>query len=59
MEVEFILNTMIAYIDEDDAVRSDGLDDWLITDESIYVEYGSYSNRGWWPDDGDYRYWSG
>jgi hypothetical protein len=40
---------------------SDGLDDWLIADESIYVEYGSYSNRGWWPSDGDYvRYdeWS-
>jgi hypothetical protein len=30
------------------------LDDWLIADESIYVEYGSYSNRGWWPSDGDY-----
>jgi hypothetical protein len=49
------------YLDEDDAVHSEGLHDWLIADESVYVEYGSYSNRGWWPGDGEYvRYdeWS-
>jgi hypothetical protein len=45
MEVEFILRYHDRYIDEDDAVRSDGLDDWLIVESTIF-EYGSYSNRG-------------
>lgn len=48
-------------VDEDDAIYSDPLGDWLITDRSVEVEHGSSRNRGYYPNDYDelrYDEWS-
>ncbi len=48
-------------IDEDDAVYSDPIGDYIIADRSVLVEHGSRSNMGYYPDDHDdirYDEWS-
>ena len=40
-------------IDEDDAVWSDALDDYLIRDRAVEVRRGYGRRRGWWPEDHD------
>ena len=41
------------YIDEDEAVYSEPLDDYLRRNRAVEVRIGSRSLRGWWPEDHD------